>query len=379
MPSTSGLPAQPAGRFTWEQVFAFRLRRQLLVPRTGKPAAEVARQLCGVQAQVASAAELAVAMRRTRPKPGEVDRAIRSRALVKTWAMRGTLHLLPGDLAAVALASLSGLQLWRAKAWERYFGVTAREVEQVLAALGSVLSDEPLTREELVAGVARRVRSKTVADKLASGWGELLKPAAFAGILLQGPPREGRVTFVRADAWLPGWRALDPDEAGPDLVRAYLGSYGPASPQHVGDWWARQRASMVRPWFERLGDELATVEVGGTPLLMLAGDVRTLARAEASDTVRLIPNFDQYVLGAGSGSAAFIPAARKARVSRTGGWISPVVLKGGRVAGVWELDAGAGKVAVEAWEAIPRAALAEEAAHLGSFLGRGLRVAVRRG
>jgi hypothetical protein len=355
------------------------MRRQLLEPRSGKRAVEVVRQLCGVQAQVASAAELAVAVRRTAPKPRDIERAIVDRSLVKTWAMRGTLHVLPGDLANVVAASLSRLQLWRAKAWERYHGISAREVEQVMDALGSVLGADPLTREELIAGVARHVGTKRVADKLASGWGELLKPAAFAGLLLQGPPREGRVTFVRSDAWVAGWRDRDPDEAGAELVRAYLRAFGPASPQHFGDWWARQRASVVRPWFERLGHELATVDVEGTELLVLSKDVRALQRMDPTDAVRLLPNFDQYVLSAGSGSAAFIPAARKARVSRTGGWISQVVVKGGRVAGVWELDGDAGRVNVEAWEAMPKATLTPEVERLGRFLGRELRLAVRRG
>jgi len=365
-------------RVTWDQVFAFRLNRQLLEPRGTRKPAHVVGQLCGVQAQVASAAELAVAVRRRVPRSGEVDRAMRDRSLVKTWAMRGTLHLLPAETAGTVLATLSRLEPWRAKAWERYHGVTARDVEEVVAALGSILGAEPLTREELIAEVAAHVKAKRVAERLASGWGELLKPAAFAGILLQGPPRDGRVTFVRADAWIRSWHAPDPDEAGAELVRMYLRAFGPATVQHFGDWWARQRPSVVRPWFERLGVELVAVDVDGSTAFTLADDLLALERAAPTDAVRLLPNFDQYVMGPGSGSAAFIPAARKAKVSRTGGWISPVVLKGGRVGGVWELDKDAGRIDVEAWEKLPKEALVAETAHLGAFLGRELSLGIRR-
>jgi winged helix DNA-binding protein len=340
---------------------------------------EVARRLVGVQAQVASAAELAVAVRRRSPRRGEIDHAIADRALVKTWAMRGTLHLLPADVAPIVLATLSRLRPWTAPAWERYHGVTAADVQRVLDALPDVVSDQPITREELGAAVAGRVRSKAVAGKLASGWSELLKPAAFAGMLLQGPPREGRATFVRSDAWVPSWSSPDPEEAGADLLRMYLAAHGPAAVQHVADWWARQRASVVRPWFERLGDELVTVEVEGAALFALKADLAALRRTEPNEAVRLLPNFDQYFLGAGSGSAAFVPAARKARVSRTAGWISPLVLSGGRVVGVWELDREAGRVDVEPFEPLPRSALNDEAAHLGRFLGRELAVRVGRG
>ncbi len=370
-------PAASAS-LTWPQVLAFRTTRQLLVPRGTKRAVDVARRLVGVQAQVASAAELAVAVRRRTPRRGEVDRAIADRTLVKTWAMRGTLHLLPADVAPTVLATLSRLRPWTAPAWQRYHGLSAADVERVLDALPEVLSDGPITREELGSAVAGRVRSKAVAARLSSGWSELLKPAAFAGMLLQGPPRQGRVTFVRSDAWVRGWSTPDPAEAGAALLRWYLAAHGPADVQHVADWWGRQRASAVRPWFERLADELVTVDVEGAVLYALRADLAALRRSHPNDELRLVPNFDQYFLGAGSGSASFVPSARRAKVSRKAGWISPLVLRGGRVAGVWELDREAGRIQVEGFEPLPKAALAEEAAHLGRFLGRELSVRVQR-
>ena len=116
----------------------------------------------------------------------------------------------------------------------------------------------------------------------------------------------------------------------------------------------------------------------GVALYALASDLAALRRARPDDSVRLVPHFDQYFLGAGSGSAAFVPPAQRAKVSRTAGWISPLVLRGGRVAGVWELDRGASRIDVEAFEALPRSALREEAEHLGRFLGQELSVHVGR-
>jgi hypothetical protein len=60
----------------------------------------VTRRLCGVQAQVASAAALAVRVRLSKSASDTVDRALAERRLLKSWAMRGTLHLLSVDLAA---------------------------------------------------------------------------------------------------------------------------------------------------------------------------------------------------------------------------------------------------------------------------------------
>ena len=88
---------------TWAQVLGWRMRRQFLDPAAGGGPVAVARRLAGVQAQVASAAELAIASRQADPRRGAVAEALADGTLVKTWAMRGTLHLLPADEAAAYL------------------------------------------------------------------------------------------------------------------------------------------------------------------------------------------------------------------------------------------------------------------------------------
>ncbi len=359
-------PPEPVAQLTWDQVLAFRVQRQLLDPRSSKGAVDVARRLCGVQAQVASAAAFAVAARQRTPKEGQVDRAIRARSLVKTWGVRGTLHLMPVDRAPIYLSSLSRLELWRAKAWERYHGVKAVDVERVIDVLRDVLSAEPIGRDELKVALATRIRSRAVREKIGSGWGELLKPAAWAGVLLQGPPRAGgAVTFVRADAWVDDWTWPEPDDAGPAVVRWYLGAFGPATPAHFAGWWARQQPGKVRPWFGALGDGIVPVDVEGQALWALRDDVARMEKATSSDEVRLLGNFDQYVLGPAGGSAAFIAAAHKADVSRAAGWISRVVLFHGRVVGVWEPgpDAGGGPV-LRLWDRVPKRALDTEVARV---------------
>ncbi|MDP9275996.1 MAG: winged helix DNA-binding domain-containing protein, partial [Chloroflexota bacterium] len=81
-------------KVTWPQALAWRMRRHFLDPVGDQPVAAVVRRLCGVQSQVASYAELCVRVRRKTSKAGEVARALSEGRLIKTWAMRGTLHLL---------------------------------------------------------------------------------------------------------------------------------------------------------------------------------------------------------------------------------------------------------------------------------------------
>jgi hypothetical protein len=354
---------------SWSQVFAWRMRRQSLVPRTSNAVVDVVRRCAGIQAQVHSRAVLAVAQRRRAPRPAEVDRALwDDRSIVKTWAMRGTLHLIAADDLPAVVSVMRTLDPWSRPSWERYFGITATEVERVRDAIGEVLEGRVLTREELGVEVASRVRSSHVRELLRSGWGMLLKPAAYAGLLIQGSPSGRNVTYTRPDTWLGSWPEPDPVAGGAALVRWYLHAHGPARIQDVSGWWARQSPGKVRPWFEALGDELVEVDVEGRRSSMLDADVDALRRSKPTAEVRLLPGFDQYVLAVARDVEALVPADRRKEVFQTAGWVSPVIVRGGSVVGTWSVDAG--KVALDTWARLPRTEVAAEVERVERLLSR---------
>ena len=364
-------------KVTWEAALAFRMRRHLLDPVGRLAAPRVASRLCGVQAQVASAAELAVRVRREASRPGEVGRALSEGRLIKTWAMRGALHLLTPEDAGIFLSLIASGRSWERPSWQRYFGMTTETMIALRGAVREALDDAVLTRDELVAAVTARRGLEHVGDELRSGWGTVLKPLAWQGDLCHGPSRGGRITFMRPEAASSRWAGMpDPDAAAPAAIAAYLGAYGPATVDAFGDWlsggWFGKRK--LRSWFEALGDRLVEVEVGDERALALREDVDELASTRPTKALRLLPGFDQYVLGPGTGDGHVVPASRRAEVSRQGGWISPVVVAGGAVRGTWELEDDGVRVA---WfreaGALPRKALAGEVSRLSSILRRDLR------
>jgi hypothetical protein len=367
-------------RVTWQQALAFRMRRHLLDPIGTLPVAGVVRRLCGVQAQVASSAELAVRVRREASRPGEVGRALSEGRLIKTWAMRGALHLLTPQEAGAFLALMAAGRSWERPSWQRYFGVTTEVMDVLRRAVRRALDGAVLSRDELVAAVVAQRGLGHVGEALRSGWGTLLKPLAWQGDLCFGPSRGGRVTFTRPEAASSRWAGIPaPEEAAPAAIVAYFGAYGPATIDAFGRWlsggWFGRR--QLRIWFGALGDRLAEVEVDGERAHVLAEDIDELASARPTHAVRLLGGFDQYVLGPGTGDGHVVPAARRAAVSKQSGWISPVVVAGGMVRGTWEVDSERVRIA---WfgEAgrLPRSALKEEVARLASILDRDLREAI---
>ncbi len=96
-----------------------------------------------------------------------------------------------------------------------------------------------------------------------------------------------------------------------------------------------------------------------------------LVKAKPTDTVRLLPAYDQWVMGAGTNDANVVPVAKRALVS--GG--RNVVIVGGVVSGIWALKAYNLKIDwFDARTAPKDAAVAAEIDRIGAILGRTLRV-----
>lgn len=347
-----------------EQVLAWRMARQHLATPGKATAVELARTLCGVQAQVQSSAEQAIAVRQATPRPGEVDKALRdSRTLVRCWSVRGTLHLHDATDAARYGAAVAAVRSWERPSVLRAAGITLAEYNGIIEAVAAVLPGRILTREELAEAIIEHTGSPAVGELLRSSWGNVLKPAAWLGLLCHGPASGTRVTFTSPATWLPGWRPATADEAGPYLLRAYLGAYGPATLEDFGQWLFRNVASakLLRGWLADTRDDLSEVDVEGQPALVRTKDLDELLDTKPDNQVRLLPGFDQYVIAV---NRSLIPAEHLSKVSRTSGWISPVILHCGRIAGVWKLDNGT--LDVDPFEKIPRKLLDAELARIST-------------
>jgi DNA glycosylase AlkZ-like len=233
-------------KLTWSQAAAWRIRRQHLEQRApvGSMLA-VASRLCGLHAQVMSSAELTVWARVEGLDRRAVQHALwQRRTLVKTWAMRGTLHLLPAAELPLWHAALSASRRYRRPApWQKYFGITLEELDQLTKAIGAALEGRVMTREELVREVGRLTGSGAFAAKVAeSSWGTILKPAAFSGHLCFAPSHGQRVRFTRPDTWLAAagkslGPPVDPQGVPAAVTRRFLAAYGPATYHDLARWW----------------------------------------------------------------------------------------------------------------------------------------------
>jgi hypothetical protein len=361
----------------WKQVSTWRIAQHHLLERAERGRLlEVVAQIGGLHAQVMSAAELAVWARVQDVTPADVQVALWSeRSLVKTWAMRGTLHLLTASELPTYAAALghSVAEFYRKPYWLKYFGLTLAELEAITEGVRTTLAGKGMTREQLAEALTKGARNPKLRELLGLGWGMLLKPAAHCGYLCFGPNQGQRVTFVQPEKWLGGWRKVDPEQAQQAIVRRYLTAYGPATTDDFARWWGVTTAR-AKQLLRSLGDEIVEVDVEGRQAWALASTVKQMAALKPARVVRLLPLFDPYTVAVSSHSEHLSPAAERKRIYRAQGWISPVVLVDGRMEGVWSHEQTRGRVMVTVEMFAPpslavKRGIAAEAKRLGAFLG----------
>ena len=361
-----------------EQFHAWRLSRHSLLDRAAAPALfEVITALGGLHAQVMSAGELIAGARVDGITPDTIRDALwQERALVKTWAMRGTLHLLPAREYGFYVAALRNKANYRNEAWRKYLGLRSLdEIDDIIEGVRIALDGQCLTREQLADAVAGEGGlPPNVREILLSGWGSLLKPAAYNGYLCFGPSQGQAVTFVRPDQWLHrSWPEQDRAAALREVIRRFLATYGPATRDDFALWWG-VRGAEIRKTFESLTPELEQVEVAGSKAWALPGTAAQIARLDAPSTVRLLPMFDPFVFAAQSHRRHFFDERYKDRIYRTAGWISATVIVDGIIAGVWEYEKGRAGLSVRADLFAPptaatRAGIEAEAQRVAAFFG----------
>ncbi|WP_328325161.1 winged helix DNA-binding domain-containing protein [Kribbella sp. NBC_00382] len=322
---------------SWPAVVARRMaRHHLSVPATGSPA-DVVRAMAGAHAQVLSAAEISVALRMEGATREDVQRALwEDRSLVKTFGPRGTVHLLPTDELASWVSALSALQPPNSTA-PLVMRMTPEQTAQVIAAIGDALADDDLTVDELSDQVIART-GPWAGDLVMPAfqtywprWRQAISSAANAGVLCYGPNRGRNTTYTNPHRFAP-FQPVSAERALTELLRRFLWSYGPATPQHFARWLSISPVAATKVFTER-ADELEEVVLDGQPAWLVRGDTDfTAARAGG---LRLLPYFDAYGVGSHPRELLFPGKAWDRALARGQAGNYPLLLVDGIVAGVW--------------------------------------------
>jgi hypothetical protein len=318
-PSTAWLRAQ-------------RLRSQLLDGTEASPL-EVVRTLGAVQAQNALAGRWAIGLRAAGATDGDIERLYADGAIVRSWTMRGTLHIVAAEDLGWMLSLTAARQRAGAAREAVVRGITEADFERASELIAQEVDESsPLTRAEALAALQRS--GVDVGNE--RGY-RFIRDAALRGLVAWGPSRGKQQQLVAVPGPVAAASEADRDEALARFLLRYATGHAPVTVSDFA-WWsgltltdARRALVVAGRRTESLGEEGWLVPAEGESLVQGSPSGGTSALAPVQAT----PAWDEYVLGYRERSPVLDPAFA-GRVSPTGnGVFLPTIVSSGRVVGTW--------------------------------------------
>lgn len=311
------------------EVGRLRLAAQGLVPPHDGSPVEVVRRLGAVQGQDLAGALLSVALRTSDRSLEAVHASFDRAELVRSWPMRGTLHVVPAeDLGWMLSLTAPRAPIDTRERRERR-GIDENMIKKARRAVVESLAESGgLTRAELLA----RVAAQGVDPSNYRGY-LLLGMLAQEGLVCFGPTHGGTdQKLVLVDGWIGSPRRLDGTAAIAELTMRYFVGHGPAT---VADLvrWSGLRVREVRAGLEEIGDRLVRVELDGQEHWMDPDLGDGPPRSPAG--VFLLPGFDEFVLGYRDRTAVLPNEHADKIVPGGNGVFRPTVVHRGRIIGTW--------------------------------------------
>jgi hypothetical protein len=323
--------ATVCGVTTTHELGLLRLVAQRIAGADAGTPTEAVRRLVAVQGQDYPGALASVALRTVGAERADVEKALDAAEIVRSWPMRGTLHLVAAEDLHWMLDLAGGRPLAGAAKRRERLGLTEADVERAREVVLDLLSGgRRLRRGDLLAALAERG-----VDVTGQRGYHLLWYVAQTGTLCLGPTKDGEQLFVLLDEWVPAPRRLDRDEALAELTLRYFTGHGPAT---VADLvrWAGLTVRDVRAGLAVLGSRLERLTVEDVEYVLDPQTPQRLAacRAEARG-VFLLPGFDEFVLGYGDRTAVLDPEFADRIVPGGNGMFRATVVSDGKIVGTW--------------------------------------------
>lgn len=319
-----------------------RLAAQHIAAPELESAHEVVRWMAAMQAQDPGVVT-SVALRTKSRDRSDVHQAMDAGEIVKSWPMRGTLHLTPSEDVGWMLDLTSSRTIASATSRRRQLGIDdALRHQARKIAVTALEGGHRLRRSDLLAlwddagllGVPQR------------GY-HLLFDLAQHGVLCFGPWSGGQQSIVLNDEWIRRPRRLERDEALGEWALRYFRSHGPASVRDFA-WWTKLLMADVKTGLAVAQSALERIDVDGVEYFMDPQTPdRTNAHRAAVRGTFLLPGFDEFVLGY-QDRGAMLPAEFAARlVPGNNGMFLGSVVDNGEIVGTWKRP-GSVKATVEA-------------------------------
>jgi hypothetical protein len=270
----------------------------------------------------------------------DVEAALERREAVRTWPMRGTIHLVPAADARWMVEVLGARAQPQAARRRAQLGLDEATAQRAVDVLGTTLAGGVrLTRAECLAALDEA----GIPTDGQRGY-HLLRFASQQGAICMAPNRGTEQTFVLLDEWVGCSNRPSRDEALATIATRYVRSHGPVPRSDLAGWAGLTSADTAAA-VAAAGDALATVEVDGL-VMLAASEALADDPPPLMDTVLALPGFDEYLLGYKNRTLMVDPAHAQAIIPGGNGVFQATIVRAGRVIGTWTRSSTAARTVV---------------------------------
>ncbi len=312
---------------TPNDIARLRLANQQISVHVSKTPQQVVSALGGAQAQDYRSALWAIGLRLSGATQRDVEEALTSACIVRTWAMRGTLHFV-SSADVRWMIELLAPRVIAASAYRRrqleIDDITLSRSRDVL--VGALSNGRQVARDD----VMRLLEGAGIQTRGQRGI-HILGQLSLEGLLCQTTAKRNRATFCLLDERVPKSEQLSRDAALAELAHRYFSSHGPATLPDFR-WWAGLTAADAGVGLELAKARLASERVADAVYWM---SPTTPSPQPPGPVVCLLPGFDEYVLGYADRGIALDAAEFRRVVHNGNGMFRPTIVVDGHVVGTW--------------------------------------------
>lgn len=306
----------------------------------------------------------AIGLRLKNAIESQVEKAVASKSIVRSWPMRGTLHFVrAGDLRWM-LTLLTprviqrSLALYKQVELDKKVFLKARKV-----VINALTNEKQLSRNELYVHLERAKISTEKQRGL-----HILGHLAQEGLICFGTRKDKQHRFVLLDDWISGSLSLTREEGLAKLAISYFQSHGPAT-LHDFAWWSGLTVSDAKVALALVDKMLIRSRLAEQEYVMVEGQ----AISKSFDGAALLPCYDEYFVAYRDRKIGFDERTLAKVKSSGNGIFFPVFLRNGRMAGTWKRTITKEKLLVEvnafnSLDAEEKNSVAKAGTKLGKFL-----------
>lgn len=310
-----------------------RLESQHMGSNKIRSPAKLVSWLVAVQAQEYDGAKWSIGLRLRDKSDKYIEKALRSREIVRTWANRGTLHFVNSKDIKWMLKLMAPRLIKR----------NSRRYQELGLDKETLSKAETILEEELSGskGIKRSILKEILKENEISIDGQrftfILQRASLDGLIHQGISiKNDPIYHSLKDLPSP---QLTHDEALNEISKRYFYSHGPATLKDFV-WWSGLTVKEAQTGLKSIESKLNKHEIGNK---IYWSKIGRKWKDQALANVKIIPQYDDYLL-AYQDRGASIDETTKKLLQPKYGRFNQVILVNGTVTGTWKREIRGNKV-----------------------------------